>query len=78
MRPDPAQVRQRFEDLVAIMEQAPERARESARRLLTPITLTPGVENGEPVYDVAGGVKTTSAAHVDGRVLVKVGCGGRI
>jgi DNA invertase Pin-like site-specific DNA recombinase len=77
-RPDPAQVRREFEELTRIMDQAPERARGSAHRLLTEIILTPTVEDGEEVYRAVGGVKTNSAAHLGGRVLVRDGCGGRI
>lgn len=50
-RPDPSQVRKQFEDLSGLLDRAPERARETARRLLTDITLTPAVENGERVYE---------------------------
>ncbi len=77
-RPDPAQVRRRFDELTSIIDQAPERAREAAHRLLTEITLTPTIEDGEEVYEAVGGVKTSSAAHLGGRVLLKDGCGGRI
>jgi len=44
-------VRKQFEDLSGLLDRAPERARETARRLLTDITLTPAVENGERVYE---------------------------
>lgn len=77
-RPDPAQVRRQFEELTTIIDQAPERAREAARGLLTEITLTPAIEDGEEVYQAVGGVKTNSAARLGGRVLVNDGCGGRI
>jgi site-specific DNA recombinase len=77
-RPDPAQVRRQFEDLSALLDRAPERARDAARRLLTDIILTPAMENDEQVYEAVGGVKTSSAAHLGGRVLVNDGCGGRI
>jgi hypothetical protein len=30
----------------------------------------------EPVYEVVGGVKTNSAAHLGGRVVVGESCGG--
>lgn len=77
-RPDPAPVRRLSEDLSALLDRDPERAREAARRLLTGITLTPTTEDGEPVYEAMGGLKTSSAAHLGGRVLVNDGCGGRI
>jgi hypothetical protein len=77
-RPDPAQVRCQFAELTSIIDQAPVRAREAAHRLLTEITLTPTIEDGEEVYAAVGGVKTNSAAHLGGRVLDKDGCGGAI
>lgn len=69
-------MRRQFEELTAILDQAPERAREAAHRLLTEITLTPTIEDGEEVYEAVGGVKTSSAAHLGGRVLVSDSCGG--
>ncbi len=77
-RPDPALVRRQFEELTRMLDESPERAREAAHRLLTDIVVPPTVEDGEDVYAAVGGVKTSSAAHLGGRVLVSDGCGGRI
>lgn len=65
-----------LEELTTIIAHAPERAREAARGLLTEITLTPAIEDGEEVYQAVGGAKTNSAARLGGRVLVNDGCGG--